>query len=98
MFAEENSIRSRDTRHVWCRGEGGECKEGASSSEVVIRVADWGTKGLEAVKSGGRKLKQAGDAKTSSLALEDEAAGLLGILHAASEGWDSHVRDSGYHP
>ena len=55
------------------------CKEEARSSRVVTWDADWKTTGTDAVESGGIKLNQSGDAGTSSLALEDEAAELLGI-------------------
>jgi hypothetical protein len=45
---------------------------------VATWDADWETTG-DVVESGGRKLNQSGDAGTSNLALEDEAAELLGI-------------------
>jgi hypothetical protein len=46
---------------------------------VATWDADWETMGADVVESGGRKLNQSGDAGTSSLALEDEAAELWGI-------------------
>jgi hypothetical protein len=55
------------------------CREEARSSRVATWDADWETTGANVVESGGRKLNQSGDVGTSSLALEDEAAELLGI-------------------
>ena len=55
------------------------CKEEARSSRMATWDADWETTGADVVESGGRKLNQSGDAGTSSLALEVEAAELLGI-------------------
>jgi hypothetical protein len=55
------------------------CKEEARSSRVATWDADWETTGADVVESGGRKLNQSGDAGTSSLAVEVEAAELLGI-------------------
>jgi hypothetical protein len=55
------------------------CKEEARSSRVATCDADWGTTGADDVESGGIKLNQSGDAGTSSFALGDEAAELLGI-------------------
>lgn len=55
------------------------CREEARSSRVATWDADWETMGADVVESGGRKLNQSGDAGTSSLALEDEAAELWGI-------------------
>ncbi|SRR6266478_2171638 len=55
------------------------CKEEARSSKVAIWDAGWEVAGVGVVESGGRNLNQSGDAGTSSLALEDEAAELLGI-------------------
>lgn len=56
------------------------CKEEARSNRVVTWDADWETTGADVLESGGRKLNQSGDAGTSSLALEDEATEILGIL------------------
>ena len=55
------------------------CKEEARSRRVATWGADWETTGSDVVESGGRKLNQSGDAGTSSLALDDDAAELFGI-------------------
>jgi len=55
------------------------CKEEARVSKVAIWETDWETTGPEVVGSGGRKSNQPGDAGTSSLVLEDETVGLLGM-------------------
>lgn len=56
------------------------CKEEARSNKVATWDADWETTRADVVESGGRKLNQSGDAGTSRLALEDEAAEPLGIF------------------
>jgi len=67
-FGKAEKLESSDT-----------CREDARSSRAATWDADWETTGADVVESGGRKLNQSGDAGTSSLALEDEAAEPLGI-------------------
>lgn len=56
------------------------CKDEARSSKAASWDDDGEITESEAVGSGGRKLNQPGVAGTSSLALEDEAGGLSGVL------------------
>lgn len=68
-FSEAEEVESSDA-----------CKEEARSSKAATWDADWEITGADVVESGGRKLNQSGDVGTSCLALEDDAAELLGIL------------------
>ena len=77
------------------------CKEEARLSKVAIWEADWDTTRSEVAGSGRRKLNQSGDAGTSSLAFEDETAGLSGILvctrcHGPNQTneWNFQVQDA----